>query len=175
MFILKWFNLGVHVSCYSKSFSLKLELLVPWHAPWQSRLIYYLHEPQVCLVWNARRLHPLTDGLGGCVNKGSLPLVAKGTRLSESEQINYVFRQCRIKTYFLRRLKLKRAIKFKKYFDQHCYVARFEILLSVRLQAPLPTPSIYKPPLKPLTKLYEPRAYSGRLRYVHWDPLHRNS
>ena len=46
---------------------------------------------------------------------------------------------------FLRRLKLKKAVKFKKYFDQHCYVvARFETLISPQNIGPPPFISPYE-------------------------------
>ena len=41
-----------------------------------------------------------------------------------------------INSLFYDVLKLKKASKCKKYYDQHCYVASFETLLFVWLQAP---------------------------------------
>ena len=60
---------------------------------------------------------------------------------------------------------VKKPIKFKKYFDQRCYVACFEKLLRSDYKPPPPHPREYKllfllALLKPLTKLYNPKAYN---------------
>ena len=45
-------------------------------------------------------------------------------------------------------LKLRKAIKFKKYFDQECYVPCFATFFS-----PVISPQVPQPPHPPLTKL----------------------
>ena len=60
---------------------------------------------------------------------------------------------------FLRRLKLKKAVKFKKYFDQYCYVLLFYSNYKSSEYKPAP---VYKP----LRSCLSPGLIIGSLRYV---------